>query len=297
MEYCEPETFEELWDVLDMYGEDGRILAGGTAVVLFMRQGLLSPGGLINLRHIGDLYGISRARDGLRIGPLSTHAELAESTEVRSEYADLALTFRKVATPRIRNVATLGGNLVHADPHLDPPVTLLALDASVIVRSRGEERELPLTELFVDYYETSLAPGEVVTGVRVPSRSPRSGLGFIKFLPRSQDDYAVVDVAAWVQLTDADVVEDVRLAFGSVGPTVFRAAAAERLLKGERLTPEALHEAGESAASAAAPEDDVRGSAAYKRELIKVLLGRAVDRAVEDSLEATHTRAAIGRAP
>ncbi len=296
MDYLEPRAFVELWDALDRYGEDGRILAGGTALVLFMRQRLLAPVCLINLRRLGDLSGIRENGDGLHIGPLTTHAEAASSPVVAGLYADLAETFRKVATPRIRNVATVGGNLVHGDPHLDPPVTLLALDALVTVNSRTLVRQVPLTELFVDYYETSLRPGEVLTGVSVPSRPPRAGLGFIKFLPRSQDDYAVVDVAAWVRLNADDVLEDVRLAFGSVGPVAFRATAAENLLRGQRLSVQAVDAAGAAAARLADPEDDVRGSAAYKRELVKVLLGRAVDRAVADSR--THTRAINdGRVP
>jgi carbon-monoxide dehydrogenase medium subunit len=283
MDYCEPESFEELWDVIDLYGDDARILAGGTALVLLMRQGLLSPACLINVRNLRELHGVALRSDGLHIGALTTHANLAQSPAVRAAYVDLAQTFRKVATPRIRNVGTLGGNLVHGDPHLDPPVTLLALDASASARCRGGVRHVPLSELFVDYYETSLGPGEILTEVCLPSRPPRSGLGFIKFLPRSQDDYAVVDVAAWLRLDEDEVVEDVRVALGSVGPTVFRASAAEALLRGQRLTSDVVRAAAEAAANAADPENDVRGSAAYKREMIKVMLGRAVDRALEDS--------------
>ena len=149
----------------------------------------------------------------------------------------------------------------------------------------------------MDYYETSLQPGEVLTSVHVPPRPPRSGLAFVKFLPRSQDDYAVVDVAAWLTLDDDEVVRDVRIALGSVAPTVLRAAAAEQLLKGEHLTPAVLSAAGDAAASVAQPEDDVRGSAAYKRELVKVLVGRALDRAAEDCRNhAARPGAAKGRA-
>jgi aerobic carbon-monoxide dehydrogenase medium subunit len=296
MDYLEPRAFGELWDALEHYGEDGRILAGGTALVLFMRQRLLAPSCLINLRRLGELNGIRDNENGLHIGPLATHAEAASSPRVLGLYPDLAETFRKVATPRIRNVATVGGNLVHGDPHLDPPVTLLALDTSVTLKSRTVTRQVPLTELFVDYYETSLGPGEVLTGVSVPPRPPRAGLGFIKFLPRSQDDYAVVDVAAWVRLNDDDMLEDVRLAFGSVGPVAFRATEAEKVLRGQRLSIEAVRAAGAAAASAADPEDDVRGSAAYKREMVKVVLGRALERAVADAR--THTHAiSNGRVP
>jgi carbon-monoxide dehydrogenase medium subunit len=200
---------------------------------------------------------------------------------VRQRYPALAETFRHVATPRIRNAGTVGGNLAHGDPHLDPPVTLLALDAAVVTRSSGGKRELPLTDFFRDYYETALAPDEILTDIVLPPPAPRSGAAFIKFLPRSQDDYATVDIAAWVQLRDGveGPIEELRIALGSVGPTPFRATRAEATLRGELLTDEALAAAGEQAAAACDPEDDVRGSAAYKREVVKVLLARAVRQA------------------
>src|SRR5205823_100274 len=159
-------------------------------------------------------------------------------------------------------------------------VTLLALDARVIARSVSGSREIPLTEFFRDYYETALTPDEILTRIVVPGRVPRSGLSFIKFLPRSQDDYATVDIAAWVRMTDSAVVEDMRIALGSVGAVPLRVVEAERVLVGQAVTHELLVVAGELAAAACDPEDDVRGSAAYKGELVKVLVNRAVRRAM-----------------
>lgn len=281
--YREPRTLDETCALVDELGDDGRLLAGGTALVLLMRQRLLSPGCLINLRHVPELSGIGLDGEAVVIGATTTHAQAARSDLLRSQYPALAATFAKVATPRIRNAGTVGGNLAHGDPHLDPPVALLALGAAATARASRGERQVPLDELFVDYYETSLAPDEVLTRISVPARSPRTGLGFIKFLPRSRDDYATVDVAVWLRLDGEGAIRGARVALGSVGPVVFRAIEAEEALRGQPLNAEALAEAGERAAAVADPEDDVRGSAAYKRELIKVLVGRCARQAEADA--------------
>jgi carbon-monoxide dehydrogenase medium subunit len=223
------------------------------------------------------------------IGAAVTHAAAARSPAVWQAYGALAETFRKVATPRIRNVGTVGGNLANGDPHQDPPVALLALDARVTAVSARGQREIRLRELFRSYYETALRPDEILTRVYVPIRPARAGLAFIKYLPRSQDDYATVDVAAWVRLAEGEsgdpgpVLEEVRIALGSVGPVAFRALDAERILTGAPLADGVLVESGAVAAAACDPEDDVRGSPAYKRELVRVLVGRAVRQAVEDA--------------
>jgi carbon-monoxide dehydrogenase medium subunit len=286
-EYREPHSLDETCALIDEFGEDGRLLAGGTALVILMRQRLLSPTALINVQRVPDLAGIRQDNGSLVIGATTTHRQAGDSELLRSHYPALSRTFLSVATPRIRNAGTIGGNLAHGDPHLDPPVTLMAVDAGVAVRSSRGERQVPLSDLFVDYYETALAPDEVLTSVRIPARQPASGLGFIKFLPRSQDDYAVVDVAAWVQLDALGAAADVRVALGSVGPVVFRATQAEDVLRGQVLGDEVLAEAGQCAAAAAEPDDDIRGSCAYKRELIKVLLGRCLRLAVADAQSRT----------
>ena len=298
MEYHEPRTVEEACALIDQVGEDGRLLAGGTALVILMRQRLLSPAALINLQRVPELAGIRSENGSLVIGATATHQQAARSELLRSQYPALANTFARVATPRIRNAGTVGGNLAHGDPHLDPPVTLMVLDASVTVRSSRGERRIPLSQLFVDYYETSLAPNEVLTEVRLPARQAHTGSSFIKFLPRSQDDYAAVDIAAWVRLApETGALAEARLALGSVGPVVFRATRAEEILRGQTLTSEALVEAGQRAAAAADPEDDIRGSAAYKRELIKVLVGRCLRLAVADCERASSAGTNSGVSP
>ena len=314
-DYFEPRSVDEVCELLQRYGDDAKLLAGGTALVLFMRQGLLDPPCLINIQYLEELAGISQSANenllqsatgspqpalrapqsaphdplsAIQIGALTTHTQAASSPLIKQAYPALASTFRHVATPRIRNAGTVGGNLAHGDPHLDPPVTLLALDASVVAQSTRGPRQFPLSEFFRDYYETALAPDEIITHVLVPPSSTGAGAAFIKFLPRSQDDYATVDIAAWVRLPASSdptphspaLIEDVRIALGSVGPIPFRALDAEDVLRGEVITDEALADAGERAASACDPEDDVRGSGAYKREIVKVLVGRVLRQAV-----------------
>jgi carbon-monoxide dehydrogenase medium subunit len=283
-EYVEPRSLSEAHALVDRFAADGKVMAGGTALVLLMRQKLLQPTALINVRRVPELRGIAQEHDDIVVGALTTHEQAARSALLVSQYPALARTFASVATPRIRNAGTVGGNLAHGDPHLDPPVSLLALDARVVLRSSSGERSMPVSQFFRGYYETEMRPDEILCEIRFPARRPNERLAFMKVLPRSVDDYATVDLAAWVRVAGG-VIEDVRLAIGSAGPVVFRARGAEDLLRGHELDAALLRQAGESAASAADPDDDVRGSAEYKRELIKVMLGRVVSEAAGTQAE------------
>jgi len=185
-----------------------------------------------------------------------------------------------VATIRIRHMATVGGALAHADPNQDPPVTLIALGGRVEIRRAGGERELPLEEFFHDYYESALEPGEVVTGVTIPVLPAASGAAYLKFLPRTADDYATVAVAAVVTLDpDGERCRGARIALGSVGVTPLRARVGEALLSGQRLGDGLIQAAGEAAKGEVDPLTDHRGSARYKREMTAVMVGRALNQA------------------
>jgi carbon-monoxide dehydrogenase medium subunit len=179
-------------------------------------------------------------------------------------------------------MGTVGGALAHADPNQDPPVTLLALGARVEIQRSGGRRELPLAELFRGYYETALEPGEVITAVTVPLLPPASGASFIKFLPRTADDYATVAVAATVTLApDGERCREARIALGSVGMTPLRSPSAEAQLVGQRLDDNQLRASGEAARDDVDPLSDHRGSAAYKREMTAVMVVRALAQAWE----------------
>jgi len=281
-EYRAPRGLDEALAVLREHGEDARVVAGGTALVTMMRQHLVRPGCLVSLRDVQGLNRIEAANGALRLGALVTHREAEVSPLVRERLPVLAETFRRVATVRIRHMATIGGALAHADPNQDPPVTLLALGASVEIRGARGHRGLPLGEFFRDYYETALEPGELVTAVTVPLLPVASGATFLKFLPRTADDYATVAVAAIVTLEpDGERCREARIALGSVGVTPLRAREAEALLAGERLSESLLRAAGEAVKGRVDPLSDHRGSAAYKREMTEVMVGRALTQAWE----------------
>ena len=281
-EYRAPRGLDEALAVLREHGEDARVVAGGTALVTMMRQHLVRPGCLVSLRDVQGLNRIEATNGALRLGALVTHREAEVSPLVRERLPVLAETFRRVGTVRIRHMATIGGALAHADPNQDPPVTLLALGARVEIRGARGHRELPLGEFFRDYYETALEPGELVTAVTVPLLPAASGATFLKFLPRTADDYATVAVASIVTLEpDGERCREARIALGSVGVTPLRAMEAEALLAGERLSESLLRAAGEAVKGQVDPLSDHRGSAAYKREMTGVMVGRALSQAWE----------------
>ena len=279
-DYRAPRAVEEVLAILREYGEDAKVIAGGTALVTMMRQQLVRPGCLVSLRDVQGLDRIETTNGALRLGALVTHREAEVSPLVRERLPVLAETFRRVASVRIRHMATIGGALAHADPNQDPPVTLMALGARVEIRGAGGRRELPLEEFFRDYYESALEPGEIVTGVTVPVPPAGTGAAFVKFLPRTADDYATVAVAAIVT-SDGDRCRGARIALGSVGVTPLRGRAAEALLSGARFSQGLAEAAGEAVKGDVDPLSDHRGSAAYKRDMAAVMVRRALTQAWE----------------
>lgn len=282
LDYRAPRALDEALAILQEHGADARVVAGGTALVTMMRQRLVRPGCLVSLRDVPGLGRIEASNGAVRLGALVTHREAEVSPLLRERLPVLAETFRRVGTIRIRHMATVGGALAHADPNQDPPVTLLALDATVEIRRAGGRRELPLGEFFRDYYETALEPGEVVTAVTVPLPPAASGASFVKFLPRTADDYATVAVAATLALdADGGRCREARIALGSVGTTPLRARSAEAMLAGQPLAEPLLRAAGEAARGEVDPLNDHRGSAAYKRAMTAVMVVRALTQAWE----------------
>lgn len=281
-EYRTPRNLKQVHEDMKEFGEEARLIAGGTALIIMMRQRLVRPTCLISLRSVRGLSGITQKDGGLRIGGLVTHREVETSSLVRRRLPLLAETYRHVATIRIRTMATVGGGLAHADPNQDPPPTLIVLGATVKVASANGNRVVPMDAFFTDYYETTLKPDELITEISVPRLPPNSGSAFLKFLPRTADDYATVSAAAVVTLDRArKIFTDVRIALGSVGATPIRAQEAEAVLRGQPVKAEALREAAEKAKQVADPISDFRGSAAYKKEMAGVFVRRALERALE----------------
>jgi carbon-monoxide dehydrogenase medium subunit len=280
-EYRTPKNLKEVHATLKEFGDDAKLIAGGTALVIMMRQRLVQPTCLVSLRSVRGLNGVEIKDGGLRIGGLATHREVESSPLVRRRIPLLAETYHHVATVRVRNMATVGGGLAHADPNMDPPPTLIALGATVKATSANGSRVIPLDGFFKDYYETVLNPDEIITEIFVPKLPPNSGAAYLKFLPRTADDYATVSAAAVLTLDkNKKTISDVRIALGSVGTTAIRATAAEAVLRGQPLKPEAFAEAGEKAKEAVDPVSDFRGSAGYKREMAGVFVKRALEKAL-----------------
>ena len=276
-DYHEPRSLDDALDLLVRYGDDVHLMAGGTATVLLMRQGLLRPAHVVGLRRIAELGPIERtAEGGLRIGAMATHRAVERSAHAMAYSPALIDAFASVATVRIRNQATVGGNLAHADPAQDPPPMLAAFDATVTVRSPRGERSLPVDDLAVDHFTTSLARDEIITAVVLPPIQPGTRETYVKFLPRTADDYATVSVAATLRFASDGTIADVRIVLGAVGPKPMRARQVEEALRGQAPTPERLRDAAALVRDEIEPLDDLRGSAAYKREMARVWTERAL---------------------
>ncbi|HEY7713028.1 MAG TPA: xanthine dehydrogenase family protein subunit M [Candidatus Binatia bacterium] len=278
-DYQEPTSLKKAFALMEKYGEDARVIAGGTSLLIMMRQRLLMPKLVIGLGRIPKFDRITyNSKDGLRIGAGARHRDIELSPAVRKHYPLLRETFRKVAQPRIRNMGTVGGNLAAGDPLTDPGASLIALDAEVTLTSSKGQRTLPLDEFFIDYYQTALEPGELLTEIHVPP-TRRPGWSHIKFTPRSIEDFATVGVALTLSASHG-TCDDVRIGLNSVGSTIVHARKAEEVLRGKPISDAALREMGDVASSECDPSDDNRGSAEYKREMVKVLVRRAAEEAL-----------------
>lgn len=292
-EYRTPKSLKEVHATLHEFGSDAKLIAGGTALVIMMKQRLVRPTCLVSLSSVRGLNGIEMKNGGISIGGLATHRTVETSPLLRRRLPMLAETYHHVATLRVRNMATVGGGLAHADPNQDPPPSLIALGATVKAISANGARVIPLDEFFKDYYETVLNPDEIITEVMVPKLPPNSGAAYIKFLPRTADDYATVSAAAVLTLDKTrKTIADVRIALGSVGVTPIRAKAAEDLLRGQPVKAEAFAEAGEKAKEAVDPVSDFRGSAAYKKDMAGVFVRRALEKALNEIRQQARAKAA-----
>ena len=283
-DYRTPGSLEEAYSDLKELGSDGKIIAGGTALVIMMKQQLLQPSCVISLRNVAGLSDVSENNGSVHIGGLVSHAALDASAVVQGKLPMLGATYHHVATQRVRTMATVGGGLAHADPNQDPPPSFIALGASFELSSAGGTRTVAAEDFFSDYYETVLEPEEIVTGVSVPLMAANSGGAYLKFLPRSADDYATVSAAAVVTLDAAkSTIQDVRIAMGSVNTTPVRATASEAVLKGQPVKAEGLREAGEKAKEHTDPVSDFRGSGSYKTQMAAVFVKRALEQAIANA--------------
>ena len=277
-QYIRPASVEGAIELLEAHGDEAHLLAGGTALTLLQKQGLVEPGVIVDLAAIPGLDGIDEVDGALVIGPMVTLRRVETDALVRTRVPALASTVGRVATIRVRNQATLGGNLVHADPAQDPPPILLALDAQVDLEGPEGTRTVPLSAFFVDVFETVVAPGEVLVRVRVPVPAPGARVGYEKFLPRTVDDYATVSVAARLDIGPDGTIGAARLALGGAASVPMRADSAEALLRGARVGEVDAEAVADAVREAVDPVGDIRGSADWKRDMAGVWARRLITR-------------------
>jgi aerobic carbon-monoxide dehydrogenase medium subunit len=284
-EYLEPTSVAEACALLKQNGGEAKIFAGGAHLTILMKQGLYQPRALINIKKIAELKGIRCSDTELSIGALVTHRELETSALVRDKFSVLCEAEREVANIRVRHMGTIGGNLASGEPLTDLSQIFIALDGKVKIIGPNGERTLPVQELFLDFYTTSLADDEIITEVMIPLLPKKSGIEYQRFSSSSVVDKPAVGVAVRLTLERGnEVIQLARVVLGCVGATPVRARGAEEILIGKRLLLDSAIEAGKAASQECDPITDLRGSAEYKRAIIGVLVKRAAVKAYERAM-------------
>jgi carbon-monoxide dehydrogenase medium subunit len=283
-DYLEPTSVAEACALLKRHGSEAKVFAGGAHVTILMKQGLYQPKALVNIKKIPELRGIKfDAAEGLIIGALVTHRELETSALVMEKLPVLCEAEREVANIRVRNMGTVGGNLASGEPLTDLAQIFIALDGQLKIAGPSGQRTIPVEELFLDFYTTSLAEDEIITQVMLPPLPPRSGIEYIRFSSSSVVDKPSAGVAVRLTL-DKEMVQVARIVLACVGPTPVRARKAEAMLMGAKVTPELAGEVGKLASQECSPTSDLRGSEWYKRAIVGTLVKRALTAAYQKAL-------------
>ena len=281
-DYVAPATLEEALETLGRYEDDAKVLAGGMSLIPLMKLRFAAPRVLVDINRLPGLDTLAEENGGLRIGALVRHKACEKSALLgRGRWGTLGDAAPLISDPIIRNLGTVCGSLAHADPQGDWGSALLAMDAEVVARGPDGTRTIPLRELFEGPFVTSLAPTEIITEVRVPDPGQAAGGTYLK-LERKVGDFATVGVAVHLAMADGKVGR-AGIAMTAVGPTNLRASAAEEALAGSELTDDVIREAARLAAEAAQPFSDTRGTADYKRTVVRVFTERGL-RAVREGM-------------
>jgi len=280
--YFHPETIEEALSLALKYKGECKFLSGGTDLLVQMRRGGVLPTYIINIGGIRDQSYIRYdEQEGLRIGPLTTIHSMEASSIIREKFSILAEAVSHMGTVQVRNRATIGGSLCNASPSADPAPPLMVLDSRVKIISGCGERVVPMEDFFTGPGQTVVGSDEMLAEIQVPKLMPQSSGVYLRQTTRKALDLAIVGVAVRVTMDD-DVLRDVRIALGAVAPKPIRAKGAEEILKGSEITNDLLEKAGQRASDESSPIDDVRGSADYRRKIVKVFVMRAIKQAVEN---------------
>jgi len=279
-EHFAPATLKEALALLAKYGDDCKVICGGQSLLILMRQGLVSPKYMVDIKGLTELSYIKEGKDGLKIGATTTHRAIEKSPVIKKKYPVLAEMENRLASIQTRNWGTIGGNICHGDPAGDPASVLIALNATLTVAGAKGTRSIPMEKFSLDYFEVDLKDGELLTEIQIPAPPPRTGAAYYKFNV-IESDLATTSVAASVTLGSGDgVCQDVRIALGAAAPTAIRAKKAEKVLKGKKITDALLKEAGEVAATEAEPISDIYASEEYRLELVRVLVPRMTKEAM-----------------
>lgn len=276
--YYAPTSLAEAIKLLDQYGSDAKLLAGGQSLIPAMRFRLAVPATLIDLNGVNDLSYVRTDNGHLAIGAMARESDLEHSSLVQTRYALLADAARVIADPIVRNMATVGGNIAHADPANDHPAVMLAYGAEVIASGPSGTRAIPIDEFFLGLFENALESNEILTEIRIPTPGAKSGGAYQK-IERKVGDYAVSAVA--VQLTmDGNVCTAARIGLTNVSAIPMRAENAEQALIGQNVSEDVLEAVGQAAGAECDPAPDLRGSEQYKRDLTRILTKRALRLAI-----------------
>jgi aerobic carbon-monoxide dehydrogenase medium subunit len=281
-DYLVPNSVNDAIGMLQKYGAEAKILSGGMSLIPLMKLRLANPGYLIDINRISGLDHIKESDGFLRIGASAREADLEKSELIRSKYPLLLDTTLVIADPLVRNRATIGGNLAHGDPANDHPATMLALEAEITVVGAQRERKIPVTSFFTDLFTTALGSDEILTEIRIPIPPAGSGGSYFK-LERKVGDFATAGVAAQLTVGKDDVCQRVGIGLTNVGLTPVKARKAEEALRGKKIDAESIKQAAQLAAQESEPTADLRGSEEYKRDMVRVLTIRALNRALERS--------------
>jgi len=275
-EYFEPKTVQEAVGLLVKYKRAAKLLAGGTDLMLGMKEGFIKPRYLINLKTIKGLDKIAYSKKrGISIGSLTTWTAILSSGAILEHYPILREAASLIGGYQIRNRGTIGGNICHASPSADSAPALMVYGTQCVVSGPRRERVIPIEEIFSGVQKTSLKPGEILTGFRIPPPDPKSKGCYLKFSPRKAMDLPIVGVGALVRASNG-TFEEVKIALGAVAPTPIRARGAERLLVGKPVSDRSIRQAAEEAVNESRPITDLRASREYRLGLVRELTGQAI---------------------
>lgn len=278
-DYSSPTTLSDAFALLKKLGDDAKILAGGHSLIPMMKLRLASPSHLVDINNIPGLSYIKEEGGFLKIGALTREVDMEESDVIKSKYPIFIDAAKLIADPQVRNLGTIGGNLAHGDAANDHPAVMLALRAEVVITGENGSRTVPIDEFFFGFYTTALKHGEILTEIRIPSIGKGSGGAYHK-IERKVGDYATAGVAVQLSLDGSGTCTQAGIGLTNVNATPLRAKRSEDALRGKKLTDEVIAIAAQYASEDCNPSDDLRGSADFKRSMVKIITKRMIAKAI-----------------